>query len=165
MRKLPGTERIRTRSRSSGRTRVLLIALLFVATLAVGGAYVGYNWVRNEYAAAGPTQAPVRIQVEPGASVHAVINRLGAQGVLHNYRAVQLYLRLNRLHPKMEIGTYEIPAHASPADIITMFDQGKVVLEQLTIVEGTTFADLRRALDSDPSVTHTTRGRTDAEVM
>jgi UPF0755 protein len=46
-----------------------------------------------------------------------------------------------------------------------MFEQGQVVLEQLTIVEGSTFADLRKALEKHPAVTNTLKGKTDAEVM
>ncbi len=36
----------------------------------------------------------VRFEVAPGASVRGVINQLGAQGVIADARAVQLYLRL-----------------------------------------------------------------------
>jgi UPF0755 protein len=46
-----------------------------------------------------------------------------------------------------------------------MFDQGRVLLQQITIVEGTTFGDLRRTLDHDASVTHTLRDKTDEAVM
>jgi UPF0755 protein len=78
---------------------------------------------------------------------------------------VELYLRLQRRIPRIEIGTYEVPAHASPAEIIRMFEQGRVVLEQVTVVEGTRFADFRRELDAQPEVAHALRGKTDAEVM
>jgi UPF0755 protein len=46
-----------------------------------------------------------------------------------------------------------------------LFDQGRVVLEQLTIIEGSRFADLRHALDNHAALTHTLRGKSDAEVM
>jgi UPF0755 protein len=60
---------------------------------------------------------------------------------------------------------YEIPAGASPAQILELFDQGRVVLEQLTIIEGSRFADLRHSLDNHAAVTHTLQGKTDEEVM
>src|SRR4029079_4364400 len=49
--------------------------------------------------------------------------------------------------------------------ILNMFDRGTVVLEQLTIVEGSTFADLRRTLEKHPAVVVTLRGKSDEQVM
>jgi UPF0755 protein len=46
-----------------------------------------------------------------------------------------------------------------------MFEEGRVVLDQMTVVEGVRFADFRRELDAQPEVAHTLRGKTDAEVM
>jgi len=60
---------------------------------------------------------------------------------------------------------YEIPARASPAQILEMFEQGRVVLEQLTVVEGSTFADFRRELDQHAAVTHTLTGKDREQVM
>jgi UPF0755 protein len=40
-----------------------------------------------------------------------------------------------------------------------------VVLEQLTVVEGSTFADFRRELDEHPAVTHSLAGKSATEVM
>ncbi len=141
------------------------IALSALVLLLVGAAWIGYAWLRQQYLAPGPSKAAVRIQVEQGASVRSTLARLENQGVVSHAAAVKLYLRIAGLRPRIEIGTYEIPAGASPAEIVTMFDQGRVVLEQITIVEGTTFADLRRTLDHDPAVTHTLLGKSDAEVM
>ena len=148
----------------SARGRVAVTVIILVLVLAAG-AWAGFSWLQHEFTSPGPLQTPQRLQVEPGTSVRTALVRLELRGAVRNARAVQLYLRLLNLHPRIEVGTYEIPAKASPAEIITMFDQGKVLLAQLTVVEGTTFSDLRRALDHDPAVTHTLRGKTDAQVM
>jgi UPF0755 protein len=60
---------------------------------------------------------------------------------------------------------YEIPPRASAAQILELFEQGKVILEQLTVVEGSTFADFRRELEQHAAVTHTLTRKTPAEVM
>jgi UPF0755 protein len=91
--------------------------------------------------------------------------RLEAQGVVHNARAVVWYLRLLPEHPSMQAGTYEIPARASPEQIITMFEEGKVLLEQLTVVEGSTFAEFLALLAQEPDVAHTLSGKSPAQVM
>src|SRR5581483_7449480 len=84
-------------------------------------------------------------------------------------RAVEMYLRLERHfkghQPRIQVGMYEIPARSSPAQIMDLFDQGRVVLEQLTIIEGSRFADLRHTLDNHAAVMHTLAGKSDAEVM
>ena len=103
--------------------------------------------------------------VAPGSSVRGVINQLGKQGVIAEPRAVSLYLRAHNLHQKIKAGTYELPPLASPEKIFEMLEAGVVVLEQLTVVEGSTFAELRKALEKHPAVTNTLKGKTDAQVM
>src|SRR5579871_1988425 len=88
-----------------------IMALLVLAALAAAEIYqrLGQN-----YASAGPAAAAVRIQVAPGASLRTVLTELAAVGALREPREVEWYLRLNRLHPRVQAGTYEIPARASP---------------------------------------------------
>jgi len=144
---------------------VLLAVVVLLAATAAGG----YYWLQNSFYAPGPSRDIVRIQVEQGANVRTVLMDLARQGAVSNPRSVEMYVRLNsRLthhSPRIQIGLYEIPAGASAAQIFDLFDQGKVVLEQLTIIEGSRFADLRRLLDSHAAVTHTLRGKSDEEVM
>jgi UPF0755 protein len=149
-------------TRAHGRAfAVVLVLILLVAGAATGG----YYWLQYEFYAPGPAQAPVRIQVEQGASVRGVLTQLAGQGVVTNVRAVELYLRVHRRRPRVEIGMYEIPARASAAQIIELFEQGRVVLEQLTVTEGSTFADFRHGLDHHAAVAHTLAGKSAAEVM
>ena len=151
-------------SRGGVRGRVLTFVLVLLVLIA-GAAAGGYYWLQQEFFAPGPGQRPVRIQIDQGTSVHAVLNQLARQGALANDRATALYLRLRGRHPNVHFGAYEIPARASPAQILEMFEQGRVILEQLTVVEGSTFADFRRELDQHPAVTHTLAGKSATEVM
>ena len=144
--------------------RALLAAAVTLAVLLVAATVV-HDWLKREYFAPGPAAVPARIQVEPGASVRAVLARLEAQGVVHHARAVVWYLRLLAEHPRMQAGTYEIPPHSSPEQIITMFEEGRVLLEQLTVIEGSTFADFLDLLAHEPDVTHTLAGKTPADAM
>jgi UPF0755 protein len=150
-------------SKKAGR-RVLTLALVVLVLLAAA-AGAGYYRMQQLFFAPGPLQAPVRIQIDPGTPVRAVLAQLGKQGALADVRAVEIYLRVHGQRPNVHFGMYEIPARASPAQILEMFEQGRVVLEQLTVVEGSTFADFRRELDQHPAVTHTLKGKSAAEVM
>lgn len=148
----------------NSRGRVLTYILVLLVLLA-GTAVAGYYGLQRAFFAPGPAQQPVRIEIQQGTSVRAVLTQLARQGVLKNERAVALYLRLRSHRPNVHFGMYEIPAGASPAQILEMFEQGRVVLEQLTVVEGSTFADFRRELDQHAAVTHTLAGKSAAEVM
>jgi UPF0755 protein len=142
--------------------RFFLVVVLLAAAIAVG-----YWWLQDQFYAPGPSTDIVRIQVEQGESVRTVLTQLAKQGVVKQPRAIEFYLRITRHNkaPRIQVGMYEIPAGSSPAQILGLFDQGRVVLEQLTVVEGSRFADLRHLLDNHAAVTHTLQGKTDADVM
>jgi UPF0755 protein len=148
--------------RRARATRAVFIILLALGVLA---AAAGYTQLGREFNSPGPAAAAVRLKVAPGESIRAVLGRLAALGALAHPREAEWYLRLHRLVPRIEIGTYEVPAHASPADIIRMFEQGRVLLDQITVVEGATFADFRHELDADPDIAHALRGESASEVM
>jgi len=150
---------MREAPRHRGRAIVMLLALLILA------AAVGYALLAENFHAPGPATAAVKLKVVAGESTRGVLARLATLGAVAHPREVELYLRLHQRIPRIEIGTYEVPAQASPADIILMFDQGRVVLDQMTVVEGATFADFRRELDAQPDIAHTLRGKSDAQVM
>ena len=151
-------------SKHAARGRAVAFILLVLVLLG-GAAAGGYYWLQQQFVAPGPATAPLRIQVDPGTPVRGVLAQLAKQGALSNVRATELYLRLRGLRPNVHFGMYEIPAQASPAQILEMFEQGRVVLEQLTVVEGSTFAEFRRELDQHAAVTHTLTGKTAEQVM
>jgi len=161
----PGAQEARLpRGRSAARGRAFgaLCALLVLLGLGAAG---GYFWLQHEFQAEGPATALTRIEVIPGASVRAVLSELEKLGDVRNCRAVIWYLRLRGAHPRMQAGVYEIPPHASPEQIIALFEAGKVVLDQITVVEGASFSEFLEALDQHPHVTHTLKGRTPAQIM
>ena len=158
------TESRATRLRPRGRLRLGTLAglaLLLVCVTAAGG----WLWLQHEFEAPGPAPEAVRIDVEPGTSVRSVLARLESGGSLRNAHAVAWYLRLHGRKPRVQSGAYELPAHASPAQILALFEEGKVILEQVTVVEGATFADFLDALEQHPRVAHTLSGKSAAEIM
>jgi UPF0755 protein len=142
--------------------RFFLVIVLLAAAVAVG-----YWWLQDQFYAPGPSTDILRIQVEQGESVRTVLTQLTKVGAVKQPRAVELYLRITRHNkaPRIQVGLYEIPAGSSPAQILELFDQGRVVLEQLTVVEGSRFSDLRHLLDNHAAITHTLQGKSDADVM
>jgi UPF0755 protein len=133
--------------------------------LAAAGGVLGYLWLQQQFTAAGPKDSAERIEIDTGASLRSVLARLEASGAVRQARAVEVWLRLTGQRVRVQSGTYEIPAHASPAQILELFEEGKVVLEQLTVVEGATFGDFLDTLAQHPAVQHTLAGKSVKEIM
>ncbi len=140
-------------------TSVVLVLLL------AGAAAAGWVWLGTEFEAPGPAPRDLRVTVSPGLSVRGVLGRLQSAGALRCAMCTQLYLRVTGRTLTIKAGDYEVDAHASPSDVIEMLEAGRVILEQLTVVEGTRFADLRQELAANPHVHSLLVGRTDAQVM
>ncbi|MGP8034508.1 MAG: endolytic transglycosylase MltG [Steroidobacteraceae bacterium] len=148
--------------RALGRLALVLVLLLVVAAIT---ALEIYRRLEAEYQAAGPAATALRIQVAPGSSVRSVLAQLETQGAVRAAREVQWYLRVRGISPRVQAGSYEIPPRSSPEQILKMFEDGRVILEQLTVVEGSTFGDFLALLEHEPDVTHTLAGKTPAEIM
>jgi UPF0755 protein len=144
--------------------RKVLLALLVLALLAGGGAAIYWRHIDAAMHVAGPHAQPVQLQVKPGASVRGVLAELDSLGAIADRRSVEMRLRV-RGWPRIKVGRYEIPAHATPGQIVEQLQAGRVVLETLTVIEGWTFADMRRAIEQHPQIKLTLRGSDVAGIM
>jgi UPF0755 protein len=139
-----------------------LLGLLLLSVLAAGA---GWLYLGQLVRSPGPAATALRLTVQPGQNLRQVLGQLEAEGALRHRRAVELWLRLGGAAPRVKAGTYEIPPGASVRSILDQLAEGRVVLESLTVVEGATFADFRRALAAHPRVRQTLGGADDAAVM
>jgi UPF0755 protein len=144
--------------------RKLLLILALTVGIAAAGAAIYWQRATAQMQAPGPHQESLALAVKPGATVRAVLAELDVRGALSDRRAVELVLRV-RGWPKIKTGRYQIPAAASPQDILRQLVEGRVVLETLTVIEGWTFADMRRAIEAHPQIKLTLRGQDVAGVM
>ena len=144
--------------------RKLLWALVLVVLVAGVGAAIYWQRATAIMGAAGPHLQSVDLNVKPGATVRAALAELDAKGALADRRAVEIVLRVQGW-PGIKTGHYEIPAAASPREILRQLAEGRVVLESLTIVEGWTFSDMRRVIEAHPHVKVTLRGQEISELM
>lgn len=138
---------------------------LAAALLALAALFALGMLVDRQMTAAGPHADVVRVKVESGESLRSVLGKLATAGVLEHPRLVEAWLRVSDRRARVRAGTYDLPAGASPRDILALLEEGRVVLESLTVVEGSRFSDLRRALEAHPALRATQRGRDDAALM
>ena len=143
--------------------RRTLFALLAIAVLVVaGGALYVRHWLAQPLAI-GPE--PAIVEVQPGQSLTAVARDLAARGLLTHPRLLALYGRAIGADSQLHAGEFSIKPGTSPKGLLRAFVSGAVVQHSVTVVEGWSFRELRKALAAEPTLAHTTRGMTDAEVM
>lgn len=139
--------------------------LLALLMLLGAGALVAWHGLEREMDRGTAASEPVRVQVLPGERLRSILGDLEQRGALRHARLVELYLRIRRHVPRVQAGTYEIAPQESARAIIEQLAAGRVVLEQLTVIEGWSFAQMRAALDAHPAVLHELAGRSEPELM
>jgi UPF0755 protein len=149
-------------SSSAGKTSTKLAVI--AAVLAAAALYAGHRLGASLEERSGVV-AGTRIQVHPGASLRAVLGDLARVGAVPHPRLVEWGLRLHGESLRALAGSYELAPGETVRQILAQLNAGQVVMEQLTIVEGWTFAQLRQAFDASPLLTHEWRELEDGKLM
>ena len=144
--------------------RKLMVVFGVLVLAMAGAAAIYWRHINAAMRVPGPHTQSVQLLVKPGTTVRGALAELDSLGALADRRSVEMRLRV-RGWPSIRTGRYEIPAAATPEQILEQLEEGRVVLETLTVIEGWTFADMRRAVEQHPQIKLTLRGRTVAELM
>lgn len=104
------------------------------------------------------------LTVAPGESLRTVLQRLAADGVLHQPGFVFWWARLAGTATRIKAGEYALPGETSPRQLLARLVAGDVILHSLTLVEGWTVRDILGALDASP-VVQRTLAATDAPAL
>jgi UPF0755 protein len=147
----------------------LLTSLRLAAVLAIAGmlalvvAWLAVDrWLDTPMAV---DDAGNRIEVPVGQSFSRTAWILAANGLIDHPRLFAAYARLHGTDARVRAGEYEIPPGTSPRQLLALLESGAVVRRSITVVEGWTFRDLRRALEGDTAIVQTLAGKDDAAVM
>ena len=127
--------------------------LILLAGLAVAAA-VGL--VLALWYGPGPSATPVRVAITQGETLSAAARTIGAAGAL---RAPRLFRRMARVlgsDRPIQAGEYEIPARASPAVILGLLQDGRVIQHMITVPEGMASILVYEKLRAEPLLTGTT---------
>jgi UPF0755 protein len=142
--------------------RALLALLAFAVIACAGSVLYARHWLTQPLPIGNE---PVIVEVQPGQTLTAVSRELAARGLVGHPRVLALYGRLTHADSRMHAGEFSLAPGTTPAGLLQAFVSGAVVQHSVTVVEGWTFRELRRALADEPTLEHTTRDLTDAEVM
>lgn len=143
----------------------MLRKTLLVLGLGMAGLLAAGVWVSWFVSQPGSHLEPVRIDVGRGETVRAVLADLERTGAIDDATVVEWWARTLGDTPRVRAGRYEIAPRASAKEILRQLDEGRALLETLTIVEGARYADFRRALATHEGVRQTLANLSDAELM
>lgn len=138
---------------------VVLCTLLAVAIAAAASAYA-WRWLHEPIG----TSAAV-IEIERGASVSRIAQQLAQAGWIKHPLIWTVWARYQRLGSKVKAGEYALLSTLSPDQLLQLLTSGNVILHNVTIVEGSTYAQLRRTLAARADLKQVTTTMADQQLM
>ena len=142
-----------------GLLKRLLLALLI---LAAGFA----AWLAHFAHGALPLSAsPLDFTVRPGSSLRSAAGQMAEAGVGFASWQFELLGRLSGRASAIKAGSYEVTSGVTAWELLSKLTRGDVTQAEVLLVEGWTFAQVRRALDTHPDLRHDTQGLTDGEIL
>jgi len=128
------------------------------------GAAVAYLWHSFESPLAMGS-SPVEVRIPNGASARTIAHAIRAAGVDLNELEFVTAARASGATRSLRAGRYVIEQGMSMRDLVEMIKRGEVQREQVTVLEGMTFKELREQLDTTPELRHQTAHLSDAQLL
>ena len=116
----------------------LALGAAFFIMLAL--ALIGWTW--REFTQRGPSVSDLTLVLPRGASLGAIANRLGQNGVLRHPQVFESMVRLLGEERLLKAGEYVFPARISPREIEYLLIAGHTVQRKLTVPEGLMAAEI-----------------------
>ena len=133
-----------------------VVALLILVLLGLATAFLFH---------APPLAQAVAMDVKPGANVRAVARELADRGVVVAAEPFIWLMRIARKDGSIKAGSYEFETGLSPLAVLDMLTAGDDTQMALTIVEGWTFEQARKALSAVSELKHTIDQQSQADLM
>ena len=138
--------------------------LMFVGVACVAAAAAaGWLYVFASNPLALPV-TPFEFTVRPGASLKSLSRQLAEAGLLPEAHSFWLLGRVTQA-TGIQAGNYRVEKPVTPLALLQKLIDGDVIPITVTFVEGITFAEMRRQLESTKDIKVTLQGLTDAEVL
>jgi UPF0755 protein len=150
-------------SRSSRRWLRLVAHAVVLAVLCAAAAVGGAWWWLGRPLPL--PSSPYAFEVRAGASLRHVARELAAAGIVPGELPLVALARLRGVDRTIKAGSYEVESGVTLPELLDKLTQGDALQTSLTVVEGATFADLKRALRNDPAVASTLLDLPDAELL
>jgi UPF0755 protein len=148
----------RSRPRRRALLRLLAAAVLALATIAGLAAWRLERPVLED-------ADSVEVRIPAGSGARQVARLLIAGGLdFHDWEFIAA-ATIDRTSRHLRAGRYEFHRGQRLGEVLAELRRGDVLLEQLTLVEGSTFRELRARLDTNGDLRHDTLGWPDAKIL
>ncbi len=141
-----------------------LLRRVLVAALALAIASAAAVWWYLDEPLPLP-RTPYAFEVPGGAPLGAVARRLAADGALRHPALLIALARWRGVDRAIKAGSYEVESGITLPALLAKLTQGDVTLVSMTIVEGSTFAELKTLLRANRDLTKEVVELTDAEIV
>lgn len=138
----------------------LFVTLLVLAALVAGA---GVYWSKQPIV--DPSGQVIAFTITPGAGVNGAAQQIAAAGVPVNPDLFALYARLSGEGGRIKAGSYEIKPGYTPQRLLMQLVRGEFAQEALTVIEGWTFKQMRKAIADQPALKHDTATWTDQQIL
>lgn len=137
-----------------------LLGKLLIVLLLMAGAFAYYVSLPIT-----PPTLPFDFSLLPGSSLKSVAHQMKQAGVLEDDQVFVLLGRSLGLAGQIKPGNYQLTQATSLYELLRMVNKGRVAQSDLTIIEGWTFKDFRRAINTAPKLNHDSLSLSDVEIM
>lgn len=141
--------------------RKLLALALLTILLALGG-MAWYAWTPMRHTGA---DYPLAFSIPQGASLKMASREMFQAGALEHPLFFELLARALGKASAIKAGSYGLTQPVTPLELLRKITLGETVWGKLTVIEGWTFAQMRRALDNQADLRHDSAGMSDAELL
>ena len=108
---------------------------------------------------------PVQFSLKHGSSLRSAARQMQVAGVINSPWQFELFARINGDAARVQAGNYEIRGKFTAFALLDMITSSARGQDQITVVEGWTFSQVRAILDAHPAIRHDTRGATEADLV
>jgi len=133
------------------------IKLLFLLVIIIG--VVGSFFLYQEYQRVmqqniNRLDHPV-YEIKRGVSFSRVAQDLEDKKIIKSAQALRLYARLQPQHAQIKAGEYSLDKDMTPIGLLKLFNSGKAVQYKHTIIEGQSYKELVKSIQSNSSIRQT----------
>lgn len=142
----------------------VFLALFIIAGLAMSASLFWYSTKLEQVL---PISEPLVYEVERGSTTNAVINDLQALNILEPplQLVAKLHVRHKELGARLKAGEFRLEPGLTVESLFTLLSSNEHVRYKVTLVEGSTFAEARLAIEGVPEIKNTLEGISDQDVL
>lgn len=110
-------------------------------------------------------RTPFEFSLKQGSSLKSAAHQMQQAGGLNNEWLFVMLARGLRKASQIKPGNYQLEHEVTPLQLLNMISKGQVEQSSVTIIEGSTFKELRSILNSDSTLRHDSKQLSDAEIL